>query len=64
MFLFQSSKPSIPGVYPVLQDANGSVLYQVGQSTGGPDIPVATINTDAPIAVEDASFGSVKSLFR
>ena len=64
MFIFQSSKPSIEGVYPVLQDAAGSVLYQVGQSTGGPDVPVATINADCVIGVEDATFGSVKSLFR
>jgi len=64
MFIFQSSKPSIPGVYPVLQDANGSILYQVGQSTGGPDVPVATVNLECVVGVEDASFGSVKSLFR
>ena len=64
MFIFESSKPSIPGPYPVLQDANGSVLYQVGQSTGGPDVPVATINLECVVGVEDASFGSVKSLFR
>ncbi len=64
MYLFQSSKPSIDGVYPVLQDANGSILYQVGQSTGGPDTPVAVVNTETPIAVDNASFGSVKSLFR
>ncbi len=67
MYIFQSSKPSIPGVYPVLQDANGSILYQVGQSTGGPDVPVATINRpdgECVVGVEAATFGSVKSLFR
>jgi hypothetical protein len=64
MFIFQSSKPSIEGVYPVLQNSEGSVLYQAGQSTGGPDVPVATVNLDCVIGVEDASFGSVKSLFR
>jgi len=46
MYIFQSSKPSIPGTSPVLQDADGSRLYQVSQSTGGPYIPVATVNSE------------------
>ena len=64
MFIMQSSAPSIEGVYPVVQNAEGSILMQVGQSTGGPDIPVAAVNNGCAIAVEEASFGSVKSLFR
>ena len=64
MFIFQSSAPSIDDVYPVLQNADGSILYTVGQSTGGPDIPVAGVNSECAVAVEEASFGSVKSLFR
>ena len=64
MFLFQSSKPSIEGTFPVLQNATGSILYTVGQSTGGFDVPVATVNLPCVVGVEDVSFGSVKSLFR
>ena len=63
-FIGASSIPSIPGVYPVVQNAEGSILMQVGQSTGGPDVAVATVNFDCVVGVEDASFGSVKSLFR
>ncbi|MEN8005466.1 MAG: hypothetical protein ABFS42_00500 [Candidatus Krumholzibacteriota bacterium] len=64
MYLHQSSNPSIPGVYPIVQNAEGSILMQVYQSSGGPDIPVATVNTDCVVGVEGASFGSVKALFR
>jgi len=64
-YIGASSAPSIPGDYPVVQNADGSILMQVGQSTGGPDIPVATINiVECVVGVEEASFGSVKSLFR
>jgi hypothetical protein len=63
-YIGASSLPSIEGDYPVVQDADGSVLFQVGQSTGGPDVPVATVNGECVVSVEDASFGSVKSLFR
>ena len=63
-YIFQSVKPSVPGTFPVLQNADGSILYTAGQSTGGWDFPVATVNSDCVVGVEDASFGSVKSLFR
>ena len=65
-FIGASSLPSIPGDSPVVQDADGSVLFQVGQSTGGADIPVAVVNGagPCPVGVEETSFGSVKSLFR
>ncbi len=57
--------PSIPGDYPVLLNDVTKVLYQAGQSTGGPDTPVATVNFEnCVVGVENASFGSVKSLFR
>lgn len=36
----------------------------VGLSTGGPDIPSATVNTDCVVSLEDTNFGSVKALFR
>ena len=65
-YLGAASIPSIAGDYPVVQDADGSVLFQCGQSTGGPEFPVAVVNGTGPcpVGVEEASFGSVKSLFR
>jgi hypothetical protein len=67
MFLFQSSKPSIPGTFPVLQNAEGSILYQVGQSSGSWEYAVACVNLGdecCPLATEERSFGSVKGLYR
>ena len=65
-YIGASSIPSIAGDYPVVQDADGSVLFQCGQSTGGPEFPVAVVNGagPCPVGVEETSFGSVKSLFR
>ena len=60
-----SSVPSIPGDYPVVQDADGSVLMQVGV-VFGPGNYVAGVN-DALLcefAVEEVSFGRIKSLYR
>ena len=74
VYLRAASVPSLPGGFAVVQDiATG--LMTVGQATGGPDIPVATINSascsdpedpgpEFPVATEDASWGSVKSLYR
>ncbi|MDX2473594.1 MAG: hypothetical protein QNL91_07760 [Candidatus Krumholzibacteria bacterium] len=44
----------------------GGSIQSLGLSTGQPSagVPVATVNGDCAVAVEDASFGSVKSLFR
>lgn len=42
----------------------GGAIQSLGLATGGVDTPVARINGLGPVAVEDASFGSVKSLFR
>lgn len=64
MYIGSSSVPSIEGDYPVVQNAEGSILMQTGLSTGGPDIPVATVNDECVVGTEDVSFGSVKSLFR
>lgn len=65
MFLGPSSKPSLPGGLPVVQNAEGSILMTVGLSTGGPDIPVATVNSeDCPVATEHATWGGVKALYR
>ena len=64
MYIHSASTPSIPGDFPVVQNAEGNILMQVGLSTGGPDIPVATVNTDCVVGVEEVSFGSLKALFR
>ena len=66
MYIGSSSAPSIPGDFPVVQNAEGSILMQIGQSTGGIGNPVATVNVSGPcvVGVEEVSFGSVKSLYR
>ncbi len=55
---------SIPDGLPSLEI--GGVIVPLGVSTGDPSlgIPAATVNGDCPVAIENASFGSVKSLFR
>ena len=62
IFLGPSVVQSIPDGLPAYEI--GGSIQSLGLSTGGPGIPVATVNGDCPVAVEDASFGSVKSLFR
>jgi hypothetical protein len=62
MYLTASNPSSIPGGLPVIQ-AEGT-LRQVGLSTGGPDFPVATINTGCAVATESDTWGGVKSLYR
>ena len=44
----------------------GGTIASLGVSTGHPalGLPVASVNGDCPVAIENASFGSVKSLFR
>jgi hypothetical protein len=65
MYLGPASQSSIPGDFPVILNAETSTLFQAGQSTGGIDTAVATVNIDdCVVGVEDASFGSVKSLYR
>jgi hypothetical protein len=64
MLIGPSSKPSLPDGLPVVQNAEGSILMSVGTSTGGPDIPVATLNTDCVVAIQSASWGNVKALYR
>jgi hypothetical protein len=63
MYIGPSSAPSLPGGLPVVQGTDTG-LMTVGYSTGGADVPVATINGDCVVAVEEASWGSVKSLYR
>ena len=56
--------PSIPDelVYVDGGDINNLIIMR--QSTGGPGEPVATINGDCPVALEDATWGHVKNLYR
>ena len=65
-YLSASSNPSIPGNFPVVQNAEGSILMQVGIMGGNPEYPVGGVNdhTLCPLSTEKASFGSVKSLYR
>lgn len=65
MFVFGASVPSLPGGLPVVQNADGPVLMTLGLSTGGPDIPVASINADdCAVAVDHCTWGDVKALYR
>jgi hypothetical protein len=62
IFLGPSSVESIDDGLPAYE-IGGSIL-PLGLSTGGTSVPVAVVNGIGPVAVEEASFGSVKSLFR
>ena len=62
IFLGPSFVQSIQDGLPAYE-IGGSIL-PLGLSSGDAGAPVATINGTGPVAVEDASFGSVKSLFR
>jgi hypothetical protein len=64
IFLGSSIVPAIDDGLPAYE-IGGSIL-PLGLSTGDPaaGIPVATVNGDCPVAIENASFGSVKSLYR
>ena len=68
MYLFESTQTSVPGRLPVVLDISldPSEFFTCNQSTGGWEFPVAQINPpgDCVVALEAASFGSVKSLFR
>jgi hypothetical protein len=63
IFIGPSEPSSVPNGLPVIQEAGGA-LMSVGLSTGGPDIPVARVNGTGPVAVENATWGGVKSLYR
>ena len=65
IYLGASSAPSIPGEYPVIQDADGSILFQAGLLLW-PGYPVGGVNDASlcPFPVEARSFGSLKSLYR
>ncbi len=63
IYIHSPSTPSIPGDLPIVLTDEGH-LMQVGLSTGGPDIPVATVNTDCVVGVDEVNFGSIKALYR
>jgi len=51
--------------------SNGRLTYvsetepvAMNLSTGGPDVPVATINGDAAVPISSSTFGSLKTLYR
>ncbi len=62
IFLGPSTIQSIDDGLPAYEI--GGAIRSLGLATGGVGTPVASINGDCPVAVEEASFGSVKSLFR
>jgi len=64
IFLGPSTVESIDDGLPAYEI--GGAIQSLGLSTGWPSagVPVATVNGDCPVAIESASFGSVKSLFR
>lgn len=64
MYIGPTTVPSLPGGLPVVQNAEGSILMLVGTSTGGPEFPVATMNTDCVIATENVTWSDIKVLYR
>ncbi len=64
IFLGPSVVPSIDNGLPAYEI--GGSIQSLGLATGPPSagFPVAAVNGECPVAVENASFGSVKSLFR
>jgi hypothetical protein len=62
-YLGPSSVPSMPGGVAAI--TAGGTLYAVNFASGNASLPVASINGDnIPVAVEQTTFGGVKSLFR
>ena len=60
--IYRSSLESGQPAYLDGDDYN--IIIPLQQPTGGPDIPVATINGDCAVPAEAASWGDVKSLYR
>ena len=61
-YIGASTVPSLDPAVPAYE-IGGSIL-PLQQSTGGASTAVATVNKFAPVATEESSFGSLKSLFR
>ncbi|MFO7609444.1 MAG: hypothetical protein R6X35_09655 [Candidatus Krumholzibacteriia bacterium] len=56
---------STPEEQPAYLDgADYNIIIPLQQPTGGPTIPVATINGDCAVPATEASWGDVKSLYR
>lgn len=64
LYVRPAPQPSIPGSPVYAAGDNAFVLHPLGQSTGGPDFPVAAINGDCPVANETGTWGEMKALFR
>ena len=62
IYLGAAAVESIPDGLPAYE-AGGTIL-PLGLATGGLGFPVATVNGDCPVQIEQSSFGSVKSLYR
>ena len=62
----QGFVPSLPGGLPVVTGMQGdtAVLRRCGVASGDVTLPVATVNGGGVVAVENSTFGNVKSLFR
>ncbi|MFO7653705.1 MAG: hypothetical protein R6X25_07750 [Candidatus Krumholzibacteriia bacterium] len=58
---FSSVDPRAPN-YVDSEDIG--IIKVLRQSTGGPDVPVATINGDCVVGAENETWSGVKSLFR
>jgi hypothetical protein len=57
--------PSLESGQPAYLDgADYEIIKPLQQPTGGPDIPVATINGDCAVATQDVTWSAVKSLYR
>ncbi len=56
---------SLPNRQPAYLDGDDyNIIIALQQPTGGPTIPVATINGDCAVPTTEASWGDVKSLYR
>ena len=56
---------SLPEKVPAYLDGSDiEIIKPLQQATGGPQFPVATINGDCAVSVEEQSWGGVKALFR
>jgi len=68
LWIFPLYMPSIPGVPAYADGADPGNLIPLQQSTGGEpagDPPVCIINGDCvPVGTEDATWGTVKNLYR
>ena len=56
---------SLPDPVPAYLDGDDyNIIIPMQQPTGGPDIPVATINGDCAVPADPVSWGEVKTLYR